>query len=313
LEAAAEVFAEVAQALTEVGLVVELKRVLNGLGICYTGMGKLADAIPYFTRAIAIAAKLGDRTAGCNLWTNLGFTFHQAGLFESARACYSRAAGFIPATSRTAVLVHSNATRLAIEVGDLNEAERQAADALAAAVESGLWKLIVAAKLAQADLHLARKQLEQAWPLVEESVALTGSRIDLLSDSGQFGRLYEHWVWATHGYGAVLNMRRSGTLEGARKRVGDSLELGAFEDWMAYVEDDTARQPQFEEAIIQQGFFGILARLSAVGVGCRTLAQPNQDESSAQLVARVFQPQKRLVAPLPPDPPQPRDELPRFV
>lgn len=312
-EAAAGVFVEVAELLTEVGLLVELKRVLNGVGICYTGLGKLQEAIPYFTRSIAIAAKLGDRAASCNLWTNLGFTFHEAGLFESAGTCYARAAEFIPATSRTAVLLHSNATRLAIETGDLKEAERQAGNALVAALESGLWKLIVAAKLARADLFVARNQLEQAWVLVDESVSLTAGRVDLLSDSAQLGRLYEHWQWATQGYGAVLKIRASGALEGARKRVGDALQLGAFEDWMAYVEGDTTRTPHFEQLIIQQGFFGILSRLHGVGIRFPSLEQPRQGESSAQLVARVFEPQKRLIASLPPDPPQRDHESPRFV
>jgi tetratricopeptide (TPR) repeat protein len=313
LEAAAEVFAEVAEVLTEVGLLVELKRVLNGVGICYTGLGRLDAAVPYFARAITIAAKLGDRAASCNLWTNLGFTFHEAGRFESAAACYARAATFIPATSRTAALLHSNATRLAIELGDLDEAEQQATNALAAGFESGLWKLIVAAKLARADLYVARRQLEEAWPLVEESVALTANRVDLLSDSGQFARLYEHWQWATHGYGAVLKIRASGALAGARIRVGDALELGAFEDWMAHIEGDTTRKPQFVQLIIEQGFFGILSRLLALGTRFPSVEEPAQGESSAQLIARIFQPQKRLTASLPPEPPQPDAEPPRSV
>jgi tetratricopeptide (TPR) repeat protein len=313
LEAAAEVFAEVAAALTTLGLVVELKRALNGLGICYTGVGRLKDAIPYFSRAIVIATKLGDRAAGCNLWTNLGFTFHEAGLFDSAGACYARANHFIPATSRTAVMLHSNATRLAIETGDIAEATHQASSALAAAAESGLWKLIVAAKLAKADLHVAQKQYEQAWPLVEESVALTGARVGLLSDSGQLARLYQHWIWKTRGYGAVLDVRLTGFMGDARQRLSDALQLGAFEDWMARVEGDTTRGSEFEKLTIQKGFFGILARLLALGVGGFSFGELSECEPSAALIVRVFRPQDRLTASLPPDPRQPTDVPLRFV
>jgi DNA-binding SARP family transcriptional activator/tetratricopeptide (TPR) repeat protein len=298
LEAAVEAFEGAVPALRGLDLLVELWRALNGLGMANTSLGRLREAVYSFAQALSIARKLGDKVGICNVWNNAGVVYHNAGCFDSASRCYDLATELLSSlgttrTVRLPVHLHANRTRLAMETGDYIESERWAAYSIAAARESQSWVLVVAGLLDRADLHLARAEHEWAWPLVKEAADLTGDRWPALVNAGQFLRLRKHMVWQTV---PQAGQQRAPTIEGPLRTILDlseQLELRAFEEWM-HRERKTAQVQETAAAeLVARGLFGVLARLLAIGVQFQGIPEPESGEASAQLVARVFQPQEK--------------------
>ena len=309
LDEAVTTFSAALVGLSALGLQVELRRVSNGLGICYTGLARIDDALRSFASSLTVAQKLGDRTAVCNTWANIAVACHEAGRFRAAAKCFEHAIDLLPPTSRVAAPLYGGATRLWMEFGDFTLAEQYAATAVSAGRESGLWRLVVDALCMAADLHLARGEPENAWPLVQEAVALTQDRSHLLNDPGQFARLRRHFVWVTQGYESLLRLDPERRIM-ASVNLSDRLQLRAFDDWISR-EEGESRQEHAADEIIRRGLFGILSRLMAVGVRFRAIPDHKTGEPSAQLVARVFQPEQRVALPLIDDLLQPGDARPR--
>jgi DNA-binding SARP family transcriptional activator len=292
-ERAAAAFTEAVPVLSQVGLFVELHRVLNGAGMCYTALARLHEAVRDFGRAILVARKLGDRVMSCNLWSNLGAAYQDGGDFEVAGLCYQHALDLLPLTSRVAAPLYANVSGLAIELGDFVESERYSTLALMAGRETRSFRFIVAAQVAQADLHLAKGEPERAWPLVEDAIALAAGRWRLLTDVGQFARLQMHFLWKTKGYDAVRTAEAEQQREQDRMKVADRLELLAVRQWIAWVEGDAQVGDDAELELVKHGVFGVMARLIAVGVRLPTISVQRCGESSARLVARVYPPDQR--------------------
>jgi tetratricopeptide (TPR) repeat protein len=299
LDGAIKVFASTAPELQQLSLLVELRRVLNGMGICYTGLARLAEAERCFKEAIRLAEQVGDDVASCNAVNNLGVAYHEAGMFLNAAAEYRKAMGLLAShpTTRVAAPLYANAGRLSVDVGDLQEAERFLSLSDAAARESGLWRLRVAALLESADCRLARNEPECAWPLVEEAIALTGMRGHLVDDAGQFARLARHLTWVTRGYAAARRLEAVQTEEGVVRRPLDVLQVDAFSAWMAWREGISEHTKEALQKLFSAGLFGVLSRLIAVGARFPELPEPVSGESSAQLVARVFSQAERATVP----------------
>ncbi len=298
LEPAVATFSAGVPMLRDLGLMVELWRALNGLGMCYTGLARLREGVESFAGALAVARKLGDNAAICNVWNNLGVAYHEAGYFDAAAISYKQATSLSasPLLSRIAAPLYANAARLAMEFGDFAESERCSTLSLAAARESQSWRLIAATLLDKADLHIAKSEPEWAWPLVEETVGLVGDRWGLLADAGQFARLRRHLLWVTAGLEAEGNESQEG-VQGTSLKIAEQLELQAFEEWMSPVRGGAVRDEAAAHELVQRGLFGVLARLLAIGVRFQSIPEPQDRESSAQLVARVFQPEQRVALP----------------
>jgi tetratricopeptide (TPR) repeat protein len=297
LEAAAEVFAEVAPTMRELTLQVELRRTLNGLGMCYTGLLRLPEAIERFAQALVIAQKIGDRVATCVLWNNVGVVYHEAGLYEAAWKSYKAALRLLPLTSRAAAPLYCNAARIAMECGEFEEAIDYATLGLAAARESQAWRLIVAALAARADIHIAKAELERAWPLVDEAITLTKDRFHLLADAGQLARLRTHFLWVTRGYELIRGRFTERASKLAVLRLSEWLEARAFEQWVASCEGDTADGQDAAEQLFQLRLYGVIARLLAVGVRFPQIPETHPEEPSALAVQRAFPPSQRLPVP----------------
>jgi len=297
-EPAARAFSAAAPALRDLSLLGELRRVLNGLGMCYTSLHRPIEALRSFQDAILVAKKLGDRAASCNVWSNIAGLYLDRGLFESAAKAYQQALTFVDAscTSRNVAFLYSNLATLALECGDLAASEQYTTLAACAARETHLWRFEVPALLAKADLHLASREPEHAWPLVEEAMALTGDRAQVLDDAAQYARLRRHFLWVTEGYEAVTRLPPEEPLGGSYNNPADALQVTAFNEWMASVEGISVHESGFQK-LVGLGLFGTVARLLAVGVRFRAMPQPQPGESSAQLVARVFRPQERWALP----------------
>jgi len=311
LDAAAATFSAGIPMLRDLGLMVELWRALNGLGMCYTGLARLTDAANSFNQALSVARKLGDSVATRNVWNNLGVVYHEAGFFHSAATCYGLAVrpSAPPLPSSVAVPSYANASRVAMEFGDFAESERCCTLLRSAARESQSWRLIALALLHVADLHLARSEPELAWPLVQQAVDLAGDRWVLLADAGQYARLRKHLLWVTTGLQPRENGPQGVPTQGVALTLAEQLEVQAFEEWMG-----AAGAPYHEVAaceLVKRRLFGVLARLVAVGVRFQTIPEPCTGESSAQLIARVFRPEEKLGLPQIDELLQPSDALPR--
>ncbi len=297
LDPAIKAFSLIVPLLRGLGLVVELRRVMNGLGMCYTGLARPADAIQSFGHAIALAEKLGDRVASCDVWNNIGVAYHEVGYFGSAAKSYEQAIRLLPSTSRAASSVYANAARLAMELGDLAEADRYSALGLSAARESRSWRLIVGGLAVKADIYLAKGQTESAWPVVEEAVGLAGNRWHLLADAGQFARLRKLFVWTTRGPEAATELDSGALRGGSGLKITEQLELQALEESLVSPGGRTGGGDTACREIVKQGLFGVLSRLLAVGVHLETIPRGPSTEPSARLVARVFRPQEMLRVP----------------
>jgi tetratricopeptide (TPR) repeat protein len=302
LESAAEAFAGAVPALRDLGLFVEFWRALNGLGMSYTGLGRLKEAVQSFTQALSVARKLGDKVGICNVWNNVGVVYHDAGWFDSAARCYRLATELLgsPGTAgtvRVPVHLYANQARLAMERGDFQESERHINTSISAARASQSWVLIVAGLLDLADLHLAKSEHEWAWPLVREAVDLTGDRWGVLVDAGQFLRLREYMDCQT----APTPDRRNSSGAGRAQRdlldLSEQLELRGFEEWVGFERNEATPSKTVAGELIGHGLFGVLARLLAIGVRFQDVPGPGVGESSAQLVARVFRPEQSGVLP----------------
>ena len=127
-ERGAEAFARAAPILANLGLLVELRRVLNGLGICYTASARLREAVRCLGNAIHVARELGDSVAACNVWNNLGSAYHEAGYFAEARRSYQEALDLLPLIPRVATPAYANTSGLALEAGRLMDAARYTDD-----------------------------------------------------------------------------------------------------------------------------------------------------------------------------------------
>lgn len=296
LESARAAFSAAVPRLRRLSLLRDLRRALNGLGICYTRLCRLGDAARTFIDALGVARKLGDPLAERNTLENLFTTYHDAGWLDAARAICEDACRATPPPPRYAVQMYFNAAILAMECGDLAACERYSTLALAAGRESGLWSMTVAGLNALADCHIARGEPERAWPLVEEAMALARGESLVFMDVAQFARLALHWLWVTEGYERALHSEYAHGFV-PHENVGHRLELQAFIEWMAFVEGKPNSLHNTEQDVIERGLFGTVARLLSVGVKLETVPTRRPGESSAQLVARAFQPERRLVLP----------------
>ncbi len=296
-ETAAGVFAEVAEELRRLTLQVELRRVLNGLGMCYTASIRMADAIKPFAEALLVAEKLGDRVGSCTVWNNVAVVYHNAAHYNAARKCYEAALRLLPLTPRSAAALYSNVARMAMEFGDFDHATEYANLGVLEARRSQSWHLTVGALGTRADVHIAMGQSEAALPLIEHAMNLTGDRCYVLADPGQFARLRAQFLWLTKGYEHIK--REPAKREGRTglSRLSDWLEVRAFEEWIAYREKDFDASLNAANELVRLKLYGVVARLLALGVGFPSIGDVGTGESSAKAVERIFPETARLVIP----------------
>ena len=288
-----------APVLESLGLLVELRRVLNTLGIAYRGMGRFADATRVFRENVVVSERSGHQGAVLQSRLILGNVYHDLGCFGAAVDSMGVVVAALETltTPRAWAEAYSNIARLALVLGNASEAELAVERCDDGARRSGLWRHKVSALMARADLHLSKGQPALAWPLVEEAARLTGDRSHLLPDGGLYVRLQHQLLWATRGYGALKSI-------GPRVRIAmfdslvDALEVRLFDEAVASIADDSvaSRAPVLDEAV-RKGLLGPLARLSAYGVHHPGVPPRLNGESAAQLIARVFPHPQRAVIP----------------
>jgi DNA-binding SARP family transcriptional activator/tetratricopeptide (TPR) repeat protein len=294
-----ERLSEAAPVLESLALLVELRQVLNTLGICYKGLGRFDDATRTLREAVAVAERCGHPGAIGHSRVVLANLYHDLAFFDLSVSCFRATLAPLAALSspRASVEAYSSIARLAVVLGGGAEAETAVQRCEDGAQRSGLWRHRVTALLTRAEVYLCSSQPELAWPLVEEAAGIAGDRSHLLPDAGLFERLQRQFYWATRGYEAMKSLDRP-VPTALFDSLVDSLEVRLFDEAVAHMAVDhiERRAPALEEAVTA-GLLGPLARLVAAGVHHPAVPRRLDGESAAQLVARVFPHPERSVVP----------------
>src|SRR5947209_12724928 len=290
---------EAAPVLESLALLVELRRVLNTLGICYKGLGRFGDAISTLSEAVAVAERCGHPAAIAHSCMCLANQYHDLAFFDSSVRCFRAMLAPLEALSspRASVEAYSSIARLALVLASVPEAEKAVELCEAAAQRSGLWRHRVTALLTRAEIYLCKGQLDVGWPLVEEALITTGDRSHVLPEAGWCERLQRQFYWATRGYEAMKSLARP-VPTALYDSLGEALEVRLFDEAAAHIAGDQLEggAPALEDAVTT-GLLGPLARLLAVGVHHPTVPQRLKGESAAELIARVFPHAERAVVP----------------
>ncbi|GIW52622.1 MAG: hypothetical protein KatS3mg081_1977 [Gemmatimonadales bacterium] len=285
--------------LKELAMQNDLRQALNGLGVTLTALGRFSDATQAFKSAIEIARLLGDDLALSLTWSNLGSLYTDLGFFADAALAFRAALSVnTPPQVRLGAEVYANAMWLAIQLGNLREAEEFAELCDREASKSGLWRHRALALLCRADLLLARSSPELAWPVVERAIRIVGTKARLLYDVGQYHRLALHFAWSTRGITGAqqwFNPPR----EGNYKRTTDWLEIQLMAHWIRKRETGT---PSLEldrviSEIEQKGALGLISRLIAVHCSPLTLAQDLKGQPPAVILSRLYPSPQRIRIP----------------
>ena len=296
---AAERLTEAAPVLESLALLVELRRVLNTLGICYKGLGRFWDATSTLREAVAVAERCGHPGAIAHSRMCLANEYHDLAFFDSSVSCFRALLAPLEALSspRASVEAYSSIARFALVLASVPEAERAVELCEAAARRSGLWRHDVTALLTRAELYLCKGEQQLAWPLVEAAGVTTGDRSDLLPEAGWYERLQRQFYWATRGYEAMKSLARP-VPTALYDSFGEALEVRLFDEAAAHIAGDLVdgATPALQEALTT-GLLGPLARLLAVGVHHPAVPQRLKGESAAQLIARAFPHPQRTVVP----------------
>jgi DNA-binding SARP family transcriptional activator/tetratricopeptide (TPR) repeat protein len=263
---------------------------LNGLGICYTNLGRFQKAVATLQQAMSVAGASGDNVARANSCANLGSLYYELGRFDEATKYFDRASQLNVGGSncRVSSAIDCNAANLAIALGDFKQAEELLDRAESSAEKAHLWQYSVNVLLTWADLELAREQPELAWSRVDEALHLAGDRHHTVPDMGQYGRLRLHYEWATGTMGSS-EFTSMAWRPPITSRLTHRLEVRAFEEWVANSEGRGSAQRSAIDQLVEHRLFGIIARLAAVHVMPVSLPTRFDGESAAQLVVRTFQ------------------------
>ncbi len=290
---------EAAAVLESLGLLVELRRLLNILGLCYKGLGRLGDATRTLNAGVAVAERCGHPAAIAHSRLCLADLYQDLAFFDASARSFRALLDPLEALSspRASVEAYSTIARFALVLASLPEAEKAVALCEAAAQRSSLWRHQVTALMTRAEVYLCTGRPELAWPLVEKAAATTGDRAQALPEVGLYERLQRQFCWATRGYEAMKSLARP-MRTALYDAIGEKLEVSLFDEAAARIAGDQIEggAPALEQAVTT-GLLGPLARLLAAGVHHPAVPKRLEGESAAQLVARAFPHGDRAVVP----------------
>ncbi len=247
---------------------IEVRRIHNGLGICFTNVGRFTEATDAFHKAIELARNTGNAAAECVSWDNLGALYEDLGQFHRAANAYQQAWEALdraPTPKLTAVIL-TNAASLDTSLGNLAEAALllDKADAAARVHEGDSMLLLV--RMGQADLDLAVGEYERAWDLFREVLELTRGKTLLNGAIGQYGRLHRQYIWATQGYTAMAGSPKNSRAVGLGNTLARRLETEAFEAWAREKEYGSPADTTAIKRLLGHDLLGVVARLLALHI-----------------------------------------------
>jgi tetratricopeptide (TPR) repeat protein len=268
----------------------ELRRALNGLGMCQTSIGEWGGAASSFREAISLASQIGDLYGERILWDNLAVLYEDLAWFEEAVEARRRAfqiSQAVPLPTRDIVLL-ANASSLAVTIGSFLEASHFLERALGLAQQIRTPRLNVTVLVAMTNLQIARGSYSSAWAWAEEAIATASKHsIDPFSVA-DLERVRRHFLWATRGYDAMARATTKDDHRHATLRESQRLELMAFSEWIDLQEHRGSASSVALDQMIERGVFGAIAHLVALNTYPGKLPARAEGESSAQLVIRSF-------------------------
>ncbi len=298
---AAEFFTRGIDGLRRQGREIELRRALNGLGICLTNTGNLPSAMGSFEEALVLAKQAGDPFAQSILWDNLAVIHEDTGQFSKAMAARRKAFGLSaesPNDKRLAELL-TNAASLAITLGELGQASSYLAESIRIARGLGIPGLLITALVARSDLEIASENLPGAWGWAEEAISLAEQHRDDWLPIGDYNRTRLHFLWATQGYAAYASMRHVEQDIGLSFRLTQKLELEAFQEWVEQREGSLSCGSQVVPVMAKRKLYGSLVRLVSLGICPTGQISTNESMTSDRKVREAF---PAAVVDLPPAP-----------
>jgi tetratricopeptide (TPR) repeat protein len=265
---AADRFSESVSGLRQQRRETELRRALNGLGICLTNIGDLSRATAAFEDALRLAEQAGDPYAQSILWDNLAVIHEDMGKLvdavEARRRAY-RLSLESPSPKRHCELL-ANAGLLAAMLGECSQASSYLTESTELARTLSIPGLLITALVACCDLALTRGEADSAWRWAEEAIALAESSGGAWRPIGDFTRVQLHYTWATRGYSAYRDVRKTTQARGLSFRLTHQLELEAFHEWVQQEEGNDSSTSMVVPRLATAQLFGSILRLASIGI-----------------------------------------------
>jgi tetratricopeptide (TPR) repeat protein len=268
----------------------ELRRALNGLGICLTNTGEVGKASDCFEEALALAKHAGDPFAQSIVWDNLAVINEDTGRFDEAVAARKLAFELAEraATAKRRAEILTNAASLATTLGCKEEAGAYLDIAVRLARASGIPGLAITALVTRADLCIASGDHDSAWSWADEALAIATRHAERWRPIGDFERVRLHFIWATQGHDAYEAARLRRPDPGLSFRLSQQLELRAFQEWVAQQVGVPCERMTAIDELVERGFFGAILRLVRLRI-CPSGLIPNDPTlTSVARLTRTF-------------------------
>ncbi|KPK06891.1 MAG: hypothetical protein AMS20_03830 [Gemmatimonas sp. SG8_28] len=265
---AADRFSESVRGLRQQRRETELRRALNGLGICLTNIGDLSQATAAFEDALRLAEQAGDPYAQSILWDNLAVIHEDMGKLVDAVDARRRAYKLSlesPSPKRHCEIL-TNAALLAAMLGESRQASSYLMESTELARTLGIPGLLITSLVACCDLALTNGEVDSAWRWAKEAVELAKLSGGAWRPIGDFTRIQLHYTWATMGYSAYREVRETTQARGLSFRLTHQLELEAFHEWVQQKEGAGPSTSKVVPKLAATQLYGSILRLASVGI-----------------------------------------------
>jgi len=264
-------------------------RLLSGLSLAQTCLGD-------YTGADITLAQLEDSTnvvpgqRSPILWSNIAVFHQETGRLRKAAAYFARAIESLPdfPSPKDHAVVLSSAASFAMDLGYLELADDCLLRAEAASATSRVARDRLDTTLVRVDFHLAKREYELAWMLMQDYVVPMGERAYAIGESARHERLMRHFLYALSGSGAIADARAERSAVIARLPLHGRVEMECFDAWVAERDRCEAGTAAALARAIAGGFAGAVMHLAAVGCLPSLPAAAPHDRLTSQRLAAHY-------------------------
>jgi tetratricopeptide (TPR) repeat protein len=224
------------------------------------------------------------------LWSNIAVFHQEMGRFRKAASYFSRAIDALPdfPSPKDHAVVLSSAASFAMDLGYCELADDCLLRAEAASAASRVVRDRLDTLLVRADFHLARREYELAWMLMQDVVIPMGDRAYAIGESARHERLTRHLLYALSGPSAYFEAKVKRGMVIARLPLHGRVELECFDDW---VTERAGHREAGRSAALGRasdgGFAGVVLHLAAIGcLPYFTATAPHGTAIARQLTAQ---------------------------
>jgi tetratricopeptide (TPR) repeat protein len=269
----------------------EYVRVLNGLGMALSALGRYRAAETAYRRAAHLSNRIGNTQGALSALSNLGVLYDDLAMFTAAAVTYQKALELADASStpRRLVDLHTNIAGLAISLGNFAEAKMFIQQATQYAQGSGHLRLRALVYLMEANYYLARSDPESAWSSLGEAERLNRSWFGVLDNPGLYWLVKSYQLWTRYGH-ERMHLTLAGhaqTLQ--RSSLAHRLPVQLLSEWIDTKGTRLTREGQSAmDVVVRRSLYGVVAAVVAIGAVPAGLPDPDPGESPAQFVCRSF-------------------------